>query len=672
MLALLTLFAAADFEVVIYGGTSAAIIAAVQADEDGRSVVVVSPDEHLGGLSSGGLGWTDSGRKEAVGGLSRDFYRRVGAKYERDDAWRQQTPEEYAEHPRLAKRTLVTDDGARWIFEPHVAEEVFEDLIRERGVRVDRGKRLDREAGATMEGGRIVAIRTLDGTEYRGKVFIDATYEGDLLAAAGVSYTVGRESNETYGETLNGVQAGRLKHQFTGDVANVDPYVVRGDPASGLLPLINHADPLPPNGSADRRVQAYCFRMCLTDDPSNRAAFPKPEGYDPATYELVGRVADAGWDGWWNKFDPVPNRKTDTNNHGPVSTDYLGASDEYPEASYEDRERIIKEHRRYQQGLMWFLANDPRVPESVRGRMSRWGLAKDEFTDNGNWPHQIYVREARRMVGEAVVTENHLTGRVPTPDPAGMGSYNMDSHNTQRHVTPDGKVRNEGDVQVNPGGPYPIRYAALTPKRAECGNLLVPVCVSTSHIAYGSIRMEPVFMILGQSAAVAADIAIERGVAVQDVPYAELRGRLLELGQVLDLPKAAKRGRGLRADSLPGVVDDAPDLTGEWTRSTSVGAFVGDGYFASQDPAAAATFEVAADAAGTYEVVLWYTRHGNRDPAARVSFDGGERAVNQTKGDGLAILAKRTLAEGDTISVEVASSGTGYLVTDALQLRPVE
>lgn len=521
--------AADDYDVVVYGGNSAGVAAAVQAARLGKSVVLVSPDAHLGGLSSGGLGWTDSGRKEAVGGLAREFYRRIKAHYDRPDAWVGRKPADYpAYRPR---------DDAMWAFEPHVAEAAFEALIAGQHVPVARGEWLDRDRGVRKDGARIVAIGMLSGKVYRGRVFIDATYEGDLMAAAGVAYAVGREPNSRYNETLDGVQvAHATAHQFE---RPVDPFVVPGDPASGLLPRI-HPGPPGEDGAGDRRIQAYCFRLCLTDAPGNLVPFAKPEGYDPGQYELLGRYLRAGWRGVTRKFDMLPNRKTDTNNHGAFSTDDIGMNYDYPEASYDRRRRIVAEHETYQKGLMYYLAHDPGVPEAVRAEVGRWGLARDEFADNGHWPRQLYIREARRMVADFVMTERHLRGLDPTPEPVGMGSYNMDSHNVQRYVDPSGHARNEGDIQVNPGGPYPISYRAIVPKAGECANLLVPACLSATHIAYGSIRMEPVFLVLGQSAATAAALAIDDGVAVQAVAYPKLRARLRADGQVLDLPRPAR------------------------------------------------------------------------------------------------------------------------------------
>ena len=664
-----------EFDLVVYGGTSAAVTAAVQAADDGLRVVVVSPDTHLGGLSSGGLGWTDSGRKEAIGGLSRDFYRRVGAKYAKPDAWRQQTADEYLSLPRFEKRRPVTDDGAYWNFEPHVAEAVFEELIAERGIRVDLGQRLDREDGVRKDGRRIVSIRTLHGTEYRGRIFIDATYEGDLMAAAGISYTVGRESNDAYGETLNGVQSGvRHSHHFGGETAAISPFVDPDDPGSGLLPLITNAEPVRPDGSGDDRVQAYCFRMCLTDDAENRVAFPKPDGYDPARYELLGRVLDAGWRDVWKKFDPIPNRKTDTNNHGPVSTDFLGGSHDYPEASYAERAAIVDEHRRYQQGLMWFLANDPRVPADVREQMSRWGMAADEFIDNGHWPHQIYVREARRMIGSRVISERTLRGLDETNTPIAMGSYNIDSHNVQRYVTADGHVQNEGDVQVPPGGPYRIGYFAIVPRRAECENLLVPVCVSASHIAYGSIRMEPVFMALGQSAAVAAEIAVRGDLAVQDVPYPDLARRLQKLGQVLDLPTATAYRPSKPPRRLGPLADDEPELSGEWTRSSSVRPYVGREYWATTGPTDGAAFTVTVADAGWYRVIVHYPPHENRVSQAALLVNGAAwGAIDQRRAPPEFVGGRVRVGKGETVRIVLARvlGSDGYLIADAVELQPV-
>ncbi len=528
---------APEYDLVVYGGTSAGVIAAVQAKRLGKSVVIVGPDRHLGGLSSGGLGFTDTGNKAVIGGLSREFYQRIWRHYDAAPAWKWQKREEYG---NKGQGTPAIDGAQRtmWIFEPHAAEKVFEDFVREHDIPVHRDEWLDRADGVSLAGGRITSIRMLSGKSYRGRMFIDATYEGDLMAAAGVDYHVGREAQSTYGEKWNGVQTGVLHHRHHFGVlkTSVSPYRVPGDPKSGLLARISPDPPGEP-GQGDKRIQAYCYRYCVTDHPDNRIPFPKPDGYDPRQYELLLRIFDAGWRETFDKFDPVPNRKTDSNNHGPFSTDNIGMNYDYPEASYERRREILQEHETYQKGWLYFIANDPRVPKDVQERMRQWGLPKDEFTDNGGWPHQIYVREARRMVGEFVMTENELMKRRPTPGSVGMGSYTIDSHNVQRYVTPDGFVQNEGDIGVPLPGPYEIAYGSIVPKRGTVGNLLVPVCVSSSHIAFGSIRMEPVFMVLAHSAATAASMAIDGRVTVQDVPYRALRDKLLADGQVLEYPK---------------------------------------------------------------------------------------------------------------------------------------
>ncbi len=520
-------------DVVIYGGTSAAISAAVQVSRMGKSVLIVCPETHLGGMTTNGLGMTDSGKKSVIGGIAREFYQRIKHYYDTADAWKWQQPGDYPHYKKQA--------DAMWVFEPHVAEMVCESLIAEAHVPVYRNEWLDRQKGVHKSGNRIEAITMLSGHTYRGREFIDATYEGDLMAAAGVSYTVGREPNSQYGETLNGVQTRHARyHQFMNPV---DPYRIPGDPSSGLVARVHDGGP-GREGEGDNRIQAYCFRLCLTDEPRNRTPFPRPEGYDPEQYELLARYFETGWTGPFCTFTPAPNRKTDTNNNGAFSTDDIGMNYDFPEADYDHRKAIIAEHEQYEKGFFWFLGHDKRVPKSVRDEISRWGLAKDEFTDNGNWPHQIYIREARRMVSNFVMTEGHLRGTKPIPRPVGMGSYNMDSHNVQRYVDQDtdgrALVHNEGDVQVSPGRAYPISYDALVPREKECANLLVPVCVSSSHIAYGSIRMEPVFFILGQSAATAAVLAIGENVPVQKVDYTALRKRLEQDGQCLETARAKK------------------------------------------------------------------------------------------------------------------------------------
>lgn len=512
-------------DIVIYGCTSGGVVAAIEGRRLGRSVLLVCREDYLGGMSTNGLGWSDTGNHRAIGGLSLEFYRKVKQYYDDPAVW--------VHAPRPARAENFVDGEAMWQFEPKVAERIFEDWAKQAGVSIVRNQPLDRsKRGVEMDGNRIIAFHSTSGQRFEGKIFIDATYEGDLMAGAGISFTVGREGNATYGETLNGVQlANTTNHQFTFDI---DPYRVPGDPASGLVPRISAERPAR-DGTADRKIQAYTYRMCLTDVPANREPFAKPAGYDASQYTLLKRYMDAGYRDHFRKFDRIPNGKTDTNNFGAFSFDNIGMNYGYPEGSDADRAAIAREHITYQQGLLWFLANDPGVPAETRAEMSKWGLCKDEFTGTGHWPREMYVREARRMVSDFVMAEPHLRGTKPTPRPVGMGSYNMDSHNVQRIVDARGFARNEGNIEISPGRAYPISYDAIVPKKREAANLLVPVALSASHIAYGSIRMEPVFMILGQSAAAAASIAIDDQIAVQDVDYDKLRARLTSEGQILEL-----------------------------------------------------------------------------------------------------------------------------------------
>jgi hypothetical protein len=416
-----------------------------------------------------------------------------------------------------------------WTFEPSVAEKIFNDLVSETHVPVVHA-RLDLKNGVTKSGPRIQSLRTEDGRTFTAKAFIDATYEGDLMAKAGVSYTLGREANDAFGETINGIQAKRsTKNQLP---KGIDPYKVKGDPKSGLLPGVN-PDPGGPDGAGDKKIQAYCYRMCLTDVPDNRVMIEKPANYNEADYELLFRAIEVGQKDRFFKLDLMPNRKTDSNNDSGISTDFIGYNYAYPDADYATRDQINKAHESWQRGLVWTLQNHPRVPKAIRDKYAKWGLPKDEFVRNGHWATQLYIREARRMVGDFVQTEKNLRDDAAIDRSIGMGSYNMDSHNAQRYVDETGHVRNEGDVQIGVPRPYRIDYRAITPKQAECDNLLVPVCLSATHIAYGSIRMEPVFMILGQSAATAACLSVDLQTPVQGVPYDRLSDRLQADKQVL-------------------------------------------------------------------------------------------------------------------------------------------
>jgi hypothetical protein len=517
-------------DVIVYGGTSSAVSTAVQVTRMGKSVIIVSPDKHLGGMTSSGLGFTDTGNKEVIGGIAREFYQLLYQHYMKPESWKWQKQSEYG-NVGQGNPAIDGENRTMWIFEPHAAEEAFEQMININKIAVYRDEWLDRKNGVLKKNGSIVSFKTLSGKIFAGKIFIDATYEGDLMAASGVKYTVGRESNSEYNETWNGVQKGVFHHgHYFRD--NVDPYKIPGDPSSGLLPRISSGDP-GENGTGDKKVQAYCFRLCLTQIPENKVPITKPEGYDSTQYELLARVSETRWNEFFGKYDPVPNFKTDVNNHGPFSFDNIGMNWDYPDASYERRMAIIKEHTLYQKGLLYFMATDKRLPESVRTTMNKWGFARDEFADNGNWPYNIYVREARRMIGEYVMTENDVLNKRAVPRPIGMGSYTMDSHNVQRYVTTEGFVQNEGDFGVPANRPYQIDLGSIMPKKDESLNLLVPVCVSSTHIAFGSIRMEPVFMILGQSAGTIASMAIDKKKNIYELTYEEIKSKLEKDGQIL-------------------------------------------------------------------------------------------------------------------------------------------
>ncbi len=486
-----------QYDVVVYGATAGGTMAAIAAAEQQLKVALIEPGRHVGGMTTGGLSKTDHGRKEVVGGMSRAFYERLGRHY---------------------------NEPITWYFEPRVAEQILNDWLAEAGIELFREQPL---SGVARDARRVTRISTTGGLAFSAAIFIDASYEGDLMARAGITYTWGREGQQRYGESLAGVRERSEYHQFT---TPISPYDADGK----LLPFIYGGDPGQP-GQGDRKVQAYNYRLCISSDPANQVPFPKPPGYSPARYELLARYLQNTPDLTFNKVllpGPLPNHKADVNNRGAVSTDHIGASWDYPEASYARRREIWEDHKRYQQGIMYFLANEPVVPPQIQKELRRWGLARDEFVDTDHWPHQLYIREARRMIGEYVMKQQDLQTQRTKPDSIGMGSYNSDSHHVQRVPTPDGHVLNEGDMQV-PVKPYEIAYRCMLPRQDQCENLLVPVCVSASHVAYSSLRMEPVYMIMGHAAGLAAARSIREGVSVQRIDVTALQRQLREQRQVL-------------------------------------------------------------------------------------------------------------------------------------------
>ena len=644
-----------EADIVVYGGSAAGVSAACTSVRLGKTAVVAEFGRHIGGLTSGGLGMTDIGNKAAIGGFSRDFYKRLGKHYGKSESW---------------------------IFEPSVAERELRALLDESKVPVKFNQRL---ASVKKDGARITEIAMEDGTIYRGKMFIDATYEGDLMAKAGVKYLVGREANDRFDETLDGIRGKTPSHQFT---VPVDPYVTPGDPKSGLLPLIS-AEPIGAPGAGDASVQAYNFRLCLTKKIENRNPIEPPPGYDAKRFEVLGRYCEALTAAGkkptlktFLKIDMVTPDKTDINNNGAVSTDFIGMNFHYPEADYATREKIWKEHEHYIRGLLTFLATDPRVPEDVRRDMGEWGFPKDEFQDTGGWPHQMYVREARRMLSGYVMTERVCRQVEQFDDAVGLGAYNMDSHNCRRIVR-DGRVENEGDVQVGVK-PYPISYRSIVPKQAECENLFVPVCLSATHIAYGSIRMEPVFMIMGESSAAAAVIAIDDKVPVQRVSYAKLKVQLLKDGQVLEWkpgPEDREGGRGAAPPpKLPGIVLDDTDgvKKGDWIEGSNRGSqHIGTGYLHDRNESKgmlsiAWTPEIPL--AGDYEIVIHFPPNANRATNVPVIVGiSGQLAktipVNERTQTGAVSLGKFPLPAGKSVTITLSNEGTeGFVVADGLQL----
>ncbi|MFT5886995.1 MAG: hypothetical protein ACI9IP_003468 [Arcticibacterium sp.] len=538
-------------DIVIYGGTSAGISAAIQAARFYKSVIIIEPSNRLGGLTTGGLGQTDIGNKQVIGGIAREFYRNIKSHYKDSTNWVWQARTDYKDGGQTQSGK---EEDAMWTFEPSVALKVYHNMMKDLDITIVYNQKLNRATGISKTSNTINSISMESGETYHGKMFIDATYEGDLLAAAGISYNVGRESNSQYGESLNGIQANKTSKTLVGTVSNnavyhnfiegVDPYKVKGDPSSGLLPFIAEGGP-GIDGQGDKGIQAYCFRMTLTDQPENRIPFKKPENYEELDYELLFRNYEAAvgpLEEMYAYGDPLipwinsamPNRKTDTNNQKGFSSDFIGQNWDYPEASYDEREKIVARHRLYQQGLMWTLAYHPRIPEKVRDKVSQWGTCKDEYEREDGWQQQLYIRESRRMNSDYVMSQKNCEGIEVVTDPIGMAAYGMDSHHIKRYVNSKGYVSNEGNVEAHVKAPFPISYRSIVPKKEECSNLLVPICLSATHIAFGSIRMEPVFMVLGQSSAAIASLAIEADKAVQGIDYDVIRKTLVEQTQILE------------------------------------------------------------------------------------------------------------------------------------------
>jgi hypothetical protein len=518
-----------DFDICVYGESAAGVVSAIQSARLGKSVVLISKNKHIGGLATSGLTATDMNRNDMVGGLTKEFYHRVYQYYLDSKVWKSQSRDEF--FVKSAKRTYKGKNDERamqWVYESGVGEKIMLDMLNEAGVTIWFNQRLREKNGVQKKAREIKTLTMENGKTVSAKMFIDASYEGDLLAQSGVSYTVGREANKTYKETLNGY---RMNYVQGDDLSMIDPYIIKGDRKSGLLPYI-YKNPTAKQGAKDKKVQAYCYRLTLTDDPTNRIKIQKPDNYNPLLYEVLMRRLEQNPETPLQKIitlTPMPNRKTDTNH-----LDFFGASYDYAEATYGERKEIEKLHKDYALGMLWFLEHDVRVPLAVREEMKGWGLPKDEFQDTGNFPNHIYVREARRMIGEYVMVEQNVSkeNRIESGNSIGVGTYALDCHYVSKALDKAGKLRNEGTI-FKPTTPYPISYYSIVPKKDECINLLVPVCMSASHVAMSTIRMEPVYMILGQSAAVAAAMCIDANIAVQEVSYQGLSKKLLELNQII-------------------------------------------------------------------------------------------------------------------------------------------
>lgn len=639
-------------DICIYGGTSAGVVAAYTAAKSGKKVILIEPGNNLGGMSSGGLGFTDIGNKYVVQGLALDFYRRLGTHYGKLE---------------------------QWIFEPGVAEAQFNAYVKEANIEVWYENRI---VNATKNGTKIIEIELENSKnpsketnrKVQAKVFIDCSYEGDLMARAGASYFVGREANSQYGETYNGVEL-MDRHQIPD---GIDPYIVEGDSTSGVIYGIN-PEPVQPNGTGDKKVQAYCFRTCLTNDPDNMIPITKPDNYDPSRYELLKRIKEKyPWKHHTDAFiwTEMPNHKTDINNMGGFSMDMIGENWAYPDADYEERARIVKMHEDYTKGLFYFVGNDPSVPENIREQMRQWGYPKDEYVNNNHWSPQLYVREARRLIGETVMTQNHCQGREVVNDPIGWAAYTMDSHNCDRHVV-NGMAKNEGNVEIGGFGPYPIAYRSITPKQTEVSNLLVPVCISASHIAYGSIRMEPVFMVLGQSAAIAAGLAIDKcDNIVQRVDAGEIMNEF--------------RNNPLADGSQPEILVDNSDkdkatVTGNWKREEwkAYGPdFLSDDTKGTEAKSVKYVPEITKE--NDYEVYIYFPKVNNASTHTNVTVFDGQKisdvtikasdvvVVGQTSGEWVNI-GKYRFAEGRNGYVEISNKGAdGVVVADAVLFKPAK
>jgi hypothetical protein len=638
-------------DICVYGGTSGGVAAAVAAARLGKSVVLLTQNNHVGGMTASGLGVTDVGPgndTSYIGGLAREFYRRVGQAY--------------------GSTNLVI-----W-FEPHVAENVFWQMLAEAGVNVYSNRWL---ASVTLTNQRLAEITMEDGSVFRAREFIDTTYEGDLMAAAGVTFTWGREGTNVYNESLAGIRP-------LGGSYNYDPYVVPGNPASGLLPLVQ-PDTGGNVGDGDLRLQAYNFRLCLTQNATNQIPIAAPTNYSEANYELVRRYIAARVARDTNVSlgqlihiqTIIPNGKTDINANGELSTDYVGYNDTWATNTHAGREQIRAAHENYIRGLLYFYRTSTNVPANLNAEAQSWGLAKDEFTDHGGWPWQIYVREARRMVSDYVMTQSNCEARATAPDGIGLARYNIDSHGVRR-LASGGFARWEGSIGGTPPYPYPISYRSIVPRAGEGENLFCTFALSASHVAFASCRMEPVFMMTSHAAGVAAAFALDDNVAAQQLNYAKLAAQLRADGQLLAWNAGSSATNGVILDEDdPGGVSNS----GGWVYGANAGGWNGDYYHdgSSGKGTKWVRYTPALPTNGAYEVYAWWVEASNRATNAPydILHDAGTNRVlvNQKTPSGgwfKLLTTNFTAGQGQGVIIRNDNTAAGtYVIADAVRFLPV-
>ena len=642
-----------DYDVVVYGATAGGTIAAIAAAEEGAAVLLIEPGRHVGGMVTGGLSHNDYGDRSVIGGMALEFYKKVADHYK--------APLYYWRGP-----------------EPHVGERIFLDWLEAAGVEIRFGNRVEE---VVTRDHRIESIGLTGGDRISGRVFIDATYEGDLMARAGVSYAVGREGVRDFGESWAGRRA------IMPDGHQMLPRVSSFDEKGDLLPLI-HPEPMVAEGEADAGIQGYGFRLIVTDEPSNRVSFPVPDLYDPADYALVARYYQVhpGAGNMVHLWPTLPGGKSDMNSSGPISTNVVnGLNWEYPDAEYNRRDEIWQKMKDYTLGLLYFLSYDPAVPERIRKETQEIGLCRDEFTDNGHWPHQLYIRVARRMIGEYFMTQHDLETDTVKYDAIGMGSYNIDVRHVQRTFVPVSRfpelhyeVYNEGYISI-PVAPYEIPYRALLPSYGECRNLIVPVCISASHVAYASVRMEPQYMIMGHAAGIAAAMAAREGREVHLVDIARLQEKLAAGNQVLSLQDNIYGAFGF-GDEI--IIDNNMrrfiSKSGNWSgvETEHNGRYqmnyarndTGKGWF---------SFIPWLEEGGRYRVSIWYPSDASyvSDAAVRIIHTGGTTQVtlDQRESGGKWIpLGDFELEAGFRVVVTVVAEGTTRpVVADAVKLERI-